>query len=138
MIKYYLDTCIWVDYYENKSDRFRPLGDWALELLNKILQNKDLILYSDMIVEELKNLYKNDEIEKIFKIIKDENLLIKVNINNLQAKEAATLCKSRSISFGDALHAILARDNGAILVTRDNHFLELTDIADIKKPEELL
>lgn len=35
-------------------------------------------------------------------------------------------------------NAILSRDNGAILITRDNHFQDLTDIAIIKKPEEVI
>jgi len=33
----------------------------------------------------------------------------------------------------DALHAILARDNKAILVTRDKHFYDLADKVEIKK-----
>ena len=38
--RFYLDTCIWRDYYENRSDNFRPLGEWALFLINKINQAK--------------------------------------------------------------------------------------------------
>ena len=37
-MKYYLDTSIWRDYYENRSDKFRPWGEWALILINKILE----------------------------------------------------------------------------------------------------
>jgi len=36
------------------------------------------------------------------------------------------------------LHSILARDNQAVLITRDKHFLKLLDICIIKKPEELI
>ena len=35
--KYYLDTCIWRDYFENRSDKFRPLGDWAFSLIKLII-----------------------------------------------------------------------------------------------------
>lgn len=35
-------------------------------------------------------------------------------------------------------HVILARDNNAIMVTRDEHFYKLTDIVSVKKPEELI
>jgi len=138
MKKYYLDTSIWRDYYENRSDRFRPLGDWALNLINVIIENKDFILYSDLVVEELKVKYNEEEINKIFEIIYKRNLLSKVTISNSQVKEAAILCKKRKVAFGDALHAILARDNKAIMVTRDKHFFELVDIAEIKKPEDLI
>jgi len=135
---YYLDTSIWRDYYENRSDRFRPLGERALELINIIIENKDFILYSDLVVEELKVRYSEEEINKIFEIIYKRNLLSKASISGSQVKEAAILCKKRKVAFGDALHAILARDNKAIMVTRDKHFFELIDIVEIKKPEDLI
>jgi len=136
--KYYLDTCIWRDYSENRGDKFRPLGEWALRLIKEILERKEHILYSDFVVEELKVKYSEAEIKRIFEIISKRNLLIKADISEAQAKEAAKRCRERKVSFGDALHAILARDNGAIMITRDRHFLELDDIAEIKTPEQLI
>lgn len=136
-MKYYLDASIWRDYYENRSDKFRPLGDWALKLINNIIENKEYILISDFIIEELKIKYSEEEINNIFEIVSKRDLLLKVDISKSQTREASILCKQRKISFGDALHAILARDNKAVMVTRDRHFEELTDIAEIKKPEEL-
>ena len=53
-MKYYLDTCIWRDLHENRVDRFRPLGEWALRLINNIIENKDKVLYSELTVIELK------------------------------------------------------------------------------------
>ncbi len=136
--KYYLDSSIWRDYYEDRSDKFRPLGEWALKLINNIIKNKDYILYSDFIIEELEIKYSKEEIKNIFDIINKRSLLLKVEISKYQIKEAAILCKKRKVAFGDALHSILARDNNAIMVTRDNHFLELLDIVEIKKPEDLI
>jgi len=135
---FYLDSSIWRDYYENRSDNLRPLGEWALMLINNILESGDFILYSDFIIEELKIKYSEEGIRNILEIADKRNLLLKADISESQAKEAAILCKRRKVSFGDALHAILARDNNAIMVTRDKHFLELTDIAEVKKPEELI
>lgn len=95
-----------------------------------------MILYSDFVIEELKVKYDEGEINNIFQVVGES--LLKVNIYESQAKEAAKLCKERKVAFGDALHTILARDNGAIMVTRDEHFFELIDIAEIKKPEDLI
>jgi len=136
--KFYLDSAIWRDYSENRSDRFRPLGEWALTLINNALENEDFILYSEFVVKELKVKYSDEEINNILEIVSKRNLLVKVDISKSQAKEAAILCEQRKVAFGDALHAILARDNNAIMVTRDKHFLELTDIAEVKKPEDLI
>ncbi|MEK6934395.1 MAG: PIN domain-containing protein [Nanoarchaeota archaeon] len=136
--KFYIDPSIWRDYYENRSDRFRPLGEWALKLINEIIENKNVIIYSDFVIEELKIKYNEEEINKILGIIGQRGLLLKVDISKAQLQEASILCKKRNVAFGDALHAILARDNKAIMITRDKHFLELLDIVEIKKPEDLI
>ena len=52
--------------------------------------------------------------------------------------EAKKIAKERNLPSGDALHSIIARDNDLILVTRDNHFKELTDISKYYKPEEII
>lgn len=82
-------------------------------------------------------IYLLPEIEKIFRIVPMLNLK-EVSYNSRQGAEARQLSKERGLPFADCLHSILARDNFAIMVARDKHFELLTDIADIKKPEELL
>lgn len=34
-MRFYLDACIWGDYWENRSDNFRPLGEWAFRYLSR-------------------------------------------------------------------------------------------------------
>ena len=53
-------------------------------------------------------------------------------------RETIELKHKYNIPFGDALHAVLARDNNAILVARDHHFEEIQHIIKAKKPEELI
>ncbi|MBI5002306.1 PIN domain-containing protein [Candidatus Woesearchaeota archaeon] len=135
MTKYYFDTCIWRDYYENREDNFRPLGEWALLLIKSIEEDNGFILYSNLIVHELKKEYNETQIKELFSVtIK----LREVPISKIQVQEARMINQIRKVGFADAMHVVLARDNNAILVTRDNHFIDLTDIAPIKKPEELL
>ncbi len=71
-------------------------------------------------------------------MIDKRDILTKANIIESQIKEAITISKQRKIAFGDALHTILARDNNAMMITRDEHFLDLNDLVMIKKPEELI
>ncbi|MBA3064557.1 type II toxin-antitoxin system VapC family toxin [Candidatus Woesearchaeota archaeon] len=134
--KYYIDAAIWRDLHENRSDRFRPLGDWAFELFKKIRKDKGKILYSNLIVDELSIAYEKETIKNLFDDISE--LLEKVEIKKGQVMEAKKLSKKFKIPFGDALHGILARDNNAIMVTRDHHFEELQDMINVKKPEELI
>ena len=134
--KYYLDSCIWIDYFENRSDKFRPLGDWALRLINKIIKEDDLFIFSDHILKELEGNYSKENLSKLFEIV-PKQLILKIETNKNQAKEAFKLKTKLNIPFGDALHAILARDNQAILISRDKHFYEF-DFVDVKKPEDLI
>ena len=135
-MKYYVDTSIWRDYYEDRKDKLKPLGEFAFEFFRKVKLNADKILYSDLIIEELNIAYNEKEIKEIFNIIEEENLLEKVEISKNQVKEALELKRKLQIPFGDALHAILAKDNNAILVTRDEHFLKI-DFVNVKNPEDL-
>ena len=136
--KYYVDTLIWRDYYENRRDRFKPLGEWAFQFFKKAIKEESLIFCSDFVEHELLKDYDEEKIKNMLNIIEDIHLLIRIDIKAEQFKEAAGLCKERKVPFGDALHAIVARDLGAIVITRDHHFEELQDIAISKKPEDLL
>ena len=138
MAQYYLDTSIWRDYYENRTDNLRPLGEWALELFKMIRDNKDKIICSDIVISELSNYFSKEEVKKILQIAQDKNLLEMKESQPEQVQEAMKLSRALNIPRGDCLHAILARDNKAILVARDNHFEQLRTIVDIKKPEELI
>lgn len=48
------------------------------------------------------------------------------------------MANQRDVPLRDALHAVIARDNGAQLVSRDWDFEQLKDITKTKKPEDLL
>ena len=134
--KYYIDTAIWRDLYENRKDKNKQLGELAFELFKKIRTNKEKILHSDFVSEELSHAYDKQTIDKIFKNVSE--LLEKVEMSEGQVKEAVGLSKNLKIPFGDALHGVLARDNDAVMVTRDRHFRKLKDKVNIKKPEDLI
>ena len=134
--KYYLDTAIYIDYNENRTDRFRPLGEWALRLFSLIECTDSLLIISDILLKELKDYYSDSEIIDLLNRFKIKQL--KVESTEKQMAEAKILAKMRGIPGADAHHVILARDNNAIMVTRDHHFDSLHDIVEIKKPEDLI
>ena len=135
--KYYLDTSIWLDFFENRNEPNLPKGDWAHKLLNKITENNDKAIYSDIVILELGVAgYQSHEIEKLFEKIKQ--ILIFVESTEKQARKAKDLASKRDIPKGDALHALIARDNKATLVTLDNHFKKLLDITKPKRPQNII
>src|SRR3989338_341735 len=134
--RYYIDTAIWRDLHEDRKDKSKNLGELAFESFKKIRINKGKIVYSDFVVEELSHAYDKQTIDKLFQGVSE--LLEKAEINKNQLKEAADLSKEHKIPVGDAVHGVLARDNNAIMVTRDRHFRKLKDKINIKKPEDLI
>ncbi len=133
MAIYNLDTSIWLDYYEKRDKNGRN----AFKLILKIIEDKSIVIYSDIHIKELKNIgYSIDEINALLRIVKPDNIR-RVHIGREQREEATLLAYNRGIPRGDALHAILARDNNAIMVSRDIDFQRLLDIVKTKRPEEL-
>lgn len=137
VVKYYLDCCIWRDYFENRSDNFRPLGDWAFELIKKIIQAGDNIVVSDLVEEELLSGYDRSNVLEILSIV-PKDILVNVVVSEIEIKEAVVLSKKFGVPLKDVLHAVLARDHNSVLVTRDKHFGRLSGFFEIKKPEKLI
>ena len=135
--KYLVDTSIWVDLYEDrKGYQNEPLGDFAFRLFAIIKAKQNKIVITDLTIRELESNYSISEINGMMKPFED--ILEKLIATSEQRDEAKILAEERKVPKGDALHAILARDNGFILVSRDKHFMQLTDISEHHKPEELI
>jgi predicted nucleic acid-binding protein len=131
---FYFDTSIWLDFHENREEN----GKSAFKLIVKIITEDLKIAYSDLNIKEFKNLgYTLDEINSIFHIVKPNNLN-RIHIYREQKEEAKRIAKQRNIPEGDALQAILCRDNALQLISRDLHFKQMKDIANSKLPEDFI
>jgi predicted nucleic acid-binding protein len=137
--RYLLDTCIWRDFYENRFSRTgRALGDHAAELFLKILRDKDVVVFTDVTLRELNNDYDEKKIQDMLGVLFVAGLLEKVEISGEEYSEAKKIGLERNLPKGDALTAVVARDNDAIVVSQDRHFQSLTDISEFQRPEELI
>ena len=134
--KYYLDTSIWMDYYEDRTDPSKDIGEFAFRLLCKLLASKSRIVVSTFLLRELETAYSLDKIRGL--TLHFEKLMEKVDVSDKQREEAKKIAEERGIPKGDAIHAILARDNKAILISRDKHFQLLKDICEVMKPEDII
>ena len=87
-------------------------------------------------ISELEVRYTIAEINGMIKPF--EQLIEKIISTKNQKLEAKKIGLERNLPTGDALHSIIARDSNLILVTRDKHFKELTDISKYYKPENII
>ncbi len=134
--KFYLDTSIWRDYFEDRGDLIRPLGEFVFQFLRQCREHGCTILYAEPVLFELKQRFLPDFLEDAFSSLAD--MIVEVPFSQVQIDEAKTISTSRNLPFNDVLHAIIARDNGAIMVTRDKDFEALADIVESQMPEEII
>ena len=131
---FYLDTSIWLDYYLQRGYN----GDVALALILKIIVEDSIIIFSNYVEKELKSLgFSPTEINTFLTIIKPKHLK-HVQVTKNQLEEAYRVSKQKNVPFGDAIHALIARDCEAQLVSRDWDFTKLKEITIAKIPEDLL
>ncbi|MGV8141832.1 MAG: PIN domain-containing protein [Candidatus Woesearchaeota archaeon] len=116
-MRYYFDTCIWIDYL-NERDKY------VVDVVFKIFATHQVIV-SKVVLKELERFIPGANILNL------KNVIL-VEIVDTQKILASNLSKKYSIPLADAVHAIVARDNDAILLTRDKHFLKLTGLGEIR------
>jgi len=136
-LRYYIDTSIWMDLYEGRNGyNNEPLGEYAFKLFSNIKLKGGRIVISYFLLQELNRYYTSDEINSM--LMPFLGIIDNIPISQTQYEQARIIADERGIPKGDVLHAIVARDNNFILITRDNHFRNLRDISQSYAPEELI
>jgi predicted nucleic acid-binding protein len=120
MARIYLDTCVYMDYLEDRCDNIRPLGEFAFQLLKRTFKCEFNIVVSDWLLTEME---KHENVLPLFlellKRLGNTEKVIFVTKTESTEKEAKELCK-KGFHLADALHAVLAGNAGAeYIVTRN-------------------
>ena len=139
-MKYFVDTCVWRDFYEDrKSFSGRDLGKEAATFFQKVIADKNVVLFSESLIDELKIEYSFLEIEQMLKTLSLIGLLKRIDIKKEEFIEAKNLSKSRNLPFVDCLNAVQARNHRAMLISQDKHILRnLADMVVAKRPSEII
>ena len=115
------------------------MGEFAFQFLKKCTETGAEILVSDAVVFELEARLSKERVKENFSSF--SGIIRRVAANSGQISEARKEWQKRNkaLPFKDVLHAIIARDNKAVLVARDNHFFDmLNSIVEVKKPEDIM
>lgn len=134
--RFYLDTCIWRDLLEDRKSGYSFLGENAFQFLKNCRKFECVVLCSDLVINELRGYFSNSEIDSLLEPFLD--LLLFVDYTKEETLEVPLILnKFKGIHFADILHALIARDNNSVLVTRDKHFELLNEIVISLKPEQV-
>ena len=127
VLKVYCDANIFIDYFDERSDKLRPLKDFAFEFFSKGWNCSFNLIVSDWLLSELKRYLEDKQIDEVLDKFKRNNKLIFVK------EEAGYRDEARKISehWQDSLHAILASKAQA-------DYLATRNIKDFSGCEELV
>ena len=139
-MKAVVDSNIFLDYYLDRKDSMLPLGEFAFRFFKEAIECKYLILVCETNIAELGRVLRkkqNDLWKTVFSDLAEANKIRLIKYSEKQLAEAKEISCTKGIPLNDCLFAVLARDNKAILISRDKHLNLLPDLADVRKPEEL-
>ncbi len=139
-MKYFFDTCIWRDFYEYRySKSGNPLGKFAYQLFKKIISNKEIILFSEALIWELRKQYSSEEINTMLNFLFLTNTLKRIDIDEKDFNYAKQLSQERNLPKIDCLFALQAKKYNAVLVSQDKHLIQdLRNITKAKRPQEII
>ncbi len=132
--KLYLDTNIYLDYFENRHDNIRPLGFFAYNLIRRCIEGEVKLIMSDWVIEEFGKIGDAYKINDLIRTLKKHGSLLMVRTNSQD------LSKSRKYkNKPDTLHAILAIKTCAdYFVTRNiKNFPNFQNSINIVLPENI-
>lgn len=127
----YLDTNIYMDYFDGRTDLLRPLGEFAYQVLKRTISCEFKIIISGLVLEELFYNTYEENIKKILPDFAKNNKIVEIEASPEDIARARHIVKERKTNFNDTLHAVLAKKaNADFLVTRNlKDFYELQDLA---------
>src|SRR3989338_6646567 len=116
----YVDTNIYLDYFEGRTDSLRPLGEFAFQIFQRTLSCEFTIVFSGLILKELYNHMNTEDLHSLLDELKEKNKIIETKATFQDKENVREIIKQKRTDFNDTLHAIIAqRMSTDYLVTRN-------------------
>ena len=142
---FYLDTCIWLNLLKKEGDSTKGIPYWriAKDFIEKVIFSDDKeIIYSGLILKEMKFKLRNDEIFKEKELFFKEEIKFRFVKTVEEDYSFARKLESElmyELSFYDCLHIAICRRLNLVLVTRDADLIKFARrYVQVSKPENLL
>jgi len=140
-MKYYIDTCIWLNLFKKEEDVKKNIVYWKItkDFITKT-SKKNNIIVSTIVLKELEHIL-GSTFPRVKKYLSSSPKCIIVRVTHQDYEKARFLefqTKSQ-LSFYDYLHIAIAMRFNTMLITRDKDMITIgKKYVQIKKPEALL
>ena len=131
----YCDTNFFIDYFYDRRDNIRPLGEFASLVLRRTFSCEFRIAISDWLLKEIENNGCSKPMRDLIARLIELNKFVEVRT----AKEDLEFAKRLPLHYGDGLHAALAIKVKAKCIVTNNmsDFIKVIDKIDCVQPQEL-
>ena len=142
-MKIYVDSNIFLNVWFEEMLRFSPAFYHSRKLLDAILECKFRLVISDLTVKELSrktNLSKEIIMKEYLRPYDMVEKLTVIETTKDMIREAGSISRKYRLHASDALHALVAKNEGCILVTRDKELRATARRIGLRAvlPEELI
>jgi predicted nucleic acid-binding protein len=134
MVKYYVDTCIWLNLFK-KEERF---GVKYWEIVEEFVEKNHDLIISPAVLGELRE-HLRMKYEDIIAFFKENNVQLElIQIKDYATAKAIQEEQESMLSFKDCVHITIARRIGAVLITRDRELIMRgNEYVQTFRPEEI-
>jgi len=138
----YVDSNIFLNVWFEEMLRFSPAFYHSRKLLDAILECEFQLFVSDLTVKELSkrtNLSREVIVQDYLKPYEMVEKLTVIDTTKEMIREAGSISRRYRLHASDALHALVAKNEGCILVTRDEELKTTARRLGVRAvlPEEL-
>ena len=122
-MKIYIDTCVYIDYWQQTRQKYRDLFEESNRLFTRCQQGEFEVVYSDWVEYECAKKGYSNQLNSLLATFPKKSYVKKTKADEYAAK-------AMSSNFDDALHVILAINKKANILTSRNErdFYEFFDI----------
>ncbi|MFH1589848.1 MAG: PIN domain-containing protein [archaeon] len=125
-MKVYFDTNIYLDFFEDRNDGLRPLGEYAFNCFKRGIECEFYIVFSEHVLDELIDFgISNEDLDELFDWIGIKLLMVDKCKNDY--REVKNIMRKHNIHYKDALHHVIAQRTSDRLLTNDNELKLLPD-----------
>jgi len=130
----YVDTNVFLDFLRDRENEFGgSLGKRAEEFFRRVREGEFDIVVSDWVKKELSNHLENGEERMLFSMLEDS--IVEASYSDEDWERAERIDEQEA---DDVLHAVIADNVGADLVTTQNITdYRNVDFIEVKKPRDV-
>jgi predicted nucleic acid-binding protein len=131
-MKYYIDTCIWLNLFQKEGDSSKGTPYW--KIAEDFLTNNTELFTSTIVLKELQRKIHMNLINKFLQKVN----LIRTKSEDYDFARQIESENMYQLSFGDCMHIAICKRLQFTLITRDRNLISVSkQYIQVSKPETL-